>query len=301
MAFGAGSTNTIVSRPAVVEVVQMLRDTATVRSSTTRALRRLGVSESGTEPVVRDARVVGREVADDADASRVGRLDQAEVGVVSADEWVDGVEPDATRLASDFVQLGAITARLHTHARTWSRPAGFTRFVWDYDTSIGDRGWWGRWQDGLGMGAEELAVLGRLDDALRRRLAAYGTGPERFGLVHADMRLANLLVSGEQVNVIDFDDCGFSWYMYDLASSVSFIEHEPYIPELIDAWVRGYRTVAELSADDEAELPTFVMLRRLLLVAWIGSHAATQTAQEMGPEYTTMSCHLAEQYLSEHA
>ena len=215
--------------------------------------------------------------------------------------WVEGAEPDATRLASDFVQLGAITARLHTHARTWSRPTGFTRFVWDYDTSIGDRGWWGRWQDGLGMGAEELAVLGRLSEVLRHRLAAHGTGPERFGLVHADMRLANLLVCGDQVNVIDFDDCGFSWYLYDLASSVSFIEHEPYIPELIDAWVRGYRTVAELSAADEAELPTFVMLRRLLLVAWIGSHSATETAQEMGPEFTTMSCHLAEQYLSDHA
>ncbi|MBL8931893.1 MAG: phosphotransferase [Kineosporiaceae bacterium] len=214
--------------------------------------------------------------------------------------WVDGSEPHAARLASDFVQLGAISARLHAHARTWRRPPGFTRFVWDYDTSIGPAGHWGRWQDGLGVGAEELAVLGRLDAVLRQRLAAYGTGPERFGLVHADMRLANLLVAGDQVHVIDFDDCGFSWYLYDLASSVSFIEHEPYIPELIDAWVRGYRSLADLSPADEAELPTFVMLRRLLLVAWIGSHAATQTAQEMGPEFTTTSCHLAEQYLSDH-
>ena len=44
------------------------------------------------------------------------------------------------------------------------------------------------------------------------------------------------------------------------------------MPELQAAWVEGYRAVAPLSAEDEAELPTFVMLRRLLLVAWIGSH-----------------------------
>ena len=71
----------------------------------------------------------------------------------------------------------------------------------------------------------------------------------------------------------------------------------PYVPELVDAWVRGYRAVAPLTAQDEAELPTFIMLRRLLLVAWIGSHSSTETAQAMGEEYTATSCRLAEHYL----
>lgn len=213
-------------------------------------------------------------------------------------EWVDGHEPDESRLVADFSELGAITARLHGHARNWRKPDGFTRFVWDYDTSLGARGLWGRWQDGLGMGAQELAQLSRLDDALRGRLEAFGKSEERFGLVHADMRLANLMVNGDRVNVIDFDDCGLSWFLYDLATAVSFIEHEPYVPALLDAWVQGYRTVAHLSAEDEAEIGTFVMLRRLLLVAWIGSHAMTETAQEMGPEFTTTTCDLAESYLA---
>ncbi len=214
--------------------------------------------------------------------------------------WVDGVEPHAERLASDFARLGAIAARLHGHARTWRRPPGFTRFTWDCETAIGEDGHWGRWQDGLGVGPAERAVLGRAATVVRDRLTAYGTGPERFGLVHADMRLANLLVDRDRVTVIDFDDCGFSWFMYDLAASVSFIEHEPYIPELIDAWVQGYRSVAPLEAADEAELPTLVMLRRLLLVAWIGSHSTTETAQELGAQYSTVSCDLAETYLSGH-
>lgn len=213
-------------------------------------------------------------------------------------EYVEGVEPDASRLAGDFVTLGAISARLHGHTRAWRRPDGFTRFVWDYDSALGERGLWGRWQAGLGIGPDELAILGRLAEVLRERLRDYGTGRERFGLIHADMRQANLLVRGDEVTVIDFDDCGFSWYLYDLAAALSFIEHEPYVPELVDAWLRGYRSVAPLSADDEAELATFVMLRRLLLVAWVGSHSATETARSMGPEFTETSCRLAEGYLS---
>ena len=56
----------------------------------------------------------------------------------------------------------------------------------------------------------------------------------------------------------------------------------------------------ELPTDDEAELETFVMFRRLLLVSWIGSHSATDLAQDMGDEYTAVSCELAETYLSRH-
>jgi hypothetical protein len=55
--------------------------------------------------------------------------------------------------------------------------------------------------------------------------------------------------------------------------------------------------VLELPAADEAELPTFVLMRRLLLVAWIGSHAGTDLARSMGAEYTATSCRLAEEYL----
>jgi Ser/Thr protein kinase RdoA (MazF antagonist) len=213
-------------------------------------------------------------------------------------EWVAGTEPPSDRLVQDFEELGVITARLHRHARSWKRPEWFTRFRWDYETSIGPRGHWGRWQDGMGLDRDQHAQLARLDAALRDRLAAFGTGDERFGLVHADMRLANLLVDESSVTVIDFDDCGFSWFMYDLGSSLSFIEDDPRVPEMIDSWVTGYRTEAPLSREDEAELPTFVLLRRLLLVSWISSHAETDLAQEMGVEFTRKSCDLAEDYLS---
>lgn len=212
--------------------------------------------------------------------------------------WVPGTEPPQDRLVEDFTELGAITARLHRHARRWQRPAGFTRLTWDYERSIGPAGNWGRWQDGIGVGEAEHQQLARLDARLRERLGAFGNGPDRFGLIHADMRLANLIVDGGAVSVIDFDDCGFGWYMYDLGSSVSFIEHYPHLPEMIDSWVRGYRTEEPLSADEAAELPTFVLLRRLLLVAWIGSHSDTELAQSLGAEFTRVSCDLAENYLS---
>jgi Ser/Thr protein kinase RdoA (MazF antagonist) len=220
-------------------------------------------------------------------------------------EFLPGTEPggsadDPQLTGAHFAELGEITARMHRHAREWPRPAWFTRFHWDYAAAFGDQARWGRWQDGIGVGPSERAILTRLDDVLRARLTAYGQSPERYGLVHADTRLANLLVHDGSVSVIDFDDSGFSWFLYDLGTSVSFFEHEPEVPALVDSWLEGYRRAAELSAEDQAEIWTFIMFRRLLLVAWIGSHRAVDIAAELGAGYTQGSCDLAESYLSTH-
>jgi Ser/Thr protein kinase RdoA (MazF antagonist) len=221
-------------------------------------------------------------------------------------EFLPGTEPGEepaedgrSRLTGrHFEELGEITARMHRHAQGWARPNWFTRFHWDYPAAFGDRARWGRWQDGVGVGPAERRVLARLDDTLRARLNAFGQSLERYGLVHADTRLANLLVHEGSVSVIDFDDSGFSWYLYDLGTSVSFFEDSPEVPGLIASWLTGYRRVGRLTAEDEAEIWTFIMFRRLLLLAWIGSHQGVDIAAELGAGYTRGSCELAEWYLS---
>ncbi len=214
-------------------------------------------------------------------------------------EWEAGAEPGIDHdLTQPFEVLGEATARMHRFTQTWERPSWFSRPVWNFETALGATPHWGRWRDGLGVDAERAALFGRTVALIGRRLAAYGDGSDRVGLVHCDLRLANLLVDGAAVKVIDFDDCGFSWFLYDAATPVSFYEHEPQVPGLIEAWKDGYRRAHVLTAQDEAEIPTFLMLRRLLLVAWIGSHNQTDLARSMGLPYTEGTVALCEEYLS---
>jgi Ser/Thr protein kinase RdoA (MazF antagonist) len=142
-------------------------------------------------------------------------------------------------------------------------------------------------------------LLQRCEDRVTARLTAYGTGPERFGLIHADMRLANLIISDGATRLIDFDDCGLGWFMYDFAAGISFMEDHPQVPALKQAWVRGYRSARPLSEADEAEIDTFVMLRRLALLAWIGSHIEVDTARELAPDFARVSAELADAFLSD--
>ncbi|MBP2454944.1 phosphotransferase enzyme family protein [Mycolicibacterium lutetiense] len=216
---------------------------------------------------------------------------------------VGGAEPDeGTLTLDDFHTLGRITAALHDHSQRWERPAGFGRFSWDWEHSLGRAPRWGRWHDAEGVGPAERQVLERAQQLLHDRLQAYGTGADVYGLIHADLRLANLLVdpapSGStKITVIDFDDCGFGWYFYDFGTAVSFIEDDPALPEWQDAWVGGYRTRRDLPASDEDMLASFVLFRRLLLLAWMGSHGHSRESATKAISYAAGSCELAERYL----
>jgi Ser/Thr protein kinase RdoA (MazF antagonist) len=228
----------------------------------------------------------------------VARDPDGEARKVVLFEWENGSHPRIDMdLRQCFHRLGAITAQMHVHSRTWQRPEGFVRFTWDFETSLGETPRWGRWRDALGANAARLDLFGRAVELIGERLSLYGRGPNRFGLAHCDLRLDNLLIDQGEIKVIDFDDCGFSWYMYDVAAAVSFYEHLPQVPGLIECWLEGYRTVSALSLAEEEEIPTFIMLRRLLLVAWVGSHADTILAQSLGTAYTVQTVALCSAYL----
>jgi Ser/Thr protein kinase RdoA (MazF antagonist) len=213
-------------------------------------------------------------------------------------EWLPGAAPDSSIDAVPwFERLGELTARMHRHARSWTRPSGFHRKRWDLDAMVGPQAYWGSWRAAIGLDRAGGTVL---EDALihiRQRIERFRMGAERFGLVHADLRLANLLVDGAQLRIIDFDDCGFSWFMYDFATAVSFIEHEPVVPQLLQAWCSGYRGIAPLAVEDIAEIPTFVVLRRILLSAWLASHAEVPFARQFGAAHTQGTVELAQQLL----
>jgi Ser/Thr protein kinase RdoA (MazF antagonist) len=229
--------------------------------------------------------------------SRAGAGAGATPRFAVAFERLPGQEPALSEALRWFERLGELTARLHRHARTWTLPPGFVRQRWDVEAMVGAYGRWGPWRTAVGLDSNGRAVLDEAVTVIRRRLERFGTGAERFGLVHADLRMANLLIDGATMRLIDFDDCGFGWFAYDFAASVSFIEHETVLPELKAAWCSGYRQSAELSAEAEAEIPTFVMLRRILLTAWLTSHADAPFARDCGVSFTLDTVTLAEQFL----
>jgi Ser/Thr protein kinase RdoA (MazF antagonist) len=213
--------------------------------------------------------------------------------------FVEGRAPDPDEdLVEPFRELGAIAAHTHVHSIGWRRPEPFERLTWDIDAVFGPAPTWGNWRDAPGVTPAIRSVLEEAEATIRARLAAFGKGPDRYGLIHADMRLANLLIGPEGTRLIDFDDCGFGWFLYDFATGISFMEDHPQVPALKAAWVEGYRGVRPLSAAEEAEIDTFVMLRRMALLAWIGSHIEAPEPQALAPHFAPVTADLARDWLA---
>ncbi len=217
-------------------------------------------------------------------------------------QFIDGREAcEADNDLSIFTRLGEYAARLHNHTETWQLPANFQRGTWDASTLLGQQPLWGRWQEGPKLQAQSIPLLQRLSDTVQARLLKLGRERSNFGLIHADMRYANLMVTDAGIRLIDFDDCGFGWHLYDFATAVSFIEDHPKITDYKCAWLEGYRTRRTLAKDQETEMDTFIMLRRLALLAWMGTHPEVDIVKRLREQYAAGTCRLAESYLSTHA
>lgn len=195
-----------------------------------------------------------------------------------------------------FRTIGAFAAQAHLHAMAWQPPPGFSRPTWSAATMLEPDGLWGDWRLAPGI-APVRRILDAVSEALRHDLAAYGQSPDRFGLIHADMRLANLLVDGSRTVLLDFDDCGFGWFMYDLAAALSFIETSPDVPALRQAWLDGYTALRPLTDADLAIIPAMILLRRMVLLAWIGTHGETTLAQTHAPAFAADTASLGKTWL----
>ncbi len=219
---------------------------------------------------------------------------------VVAFEFCKGSEPKVGKdLIAWFEKLGKITAEMHKHTLAWKRPEGFVRKVWNFDTMVGVDGYWGNWRTAPALAGTDEAVITDALDIVKDRLESY-TNDERYGLVHADLRLSNLLISGDDMIVIDYDDCGFCWYMYDFAAAISFYELDENVPELQEAWLKGYTSIREVAQADVDEMQTFILLRRVLLLAWLTTHSDTPTAEEFTEGFAEGTRFMAEQYIQTH-
>lgn len=177
----------------------------------------------------------------------------------------DGTAPDADTLAGIYNKLGQLMAKVHNQVGTWEKPADFTRHGWDLDGLTGPDPFWGRFWELELLTAEQQEMMLKVRDKLR---------------------------------VIDFDDAGFGWFMYDIATSVFFEADEPYFEQIVGALFEGYMSERPLSEEDMAMLPVFMMARGVAVLGWAHTRKETETAKELGPVVAAGVCAFAEEYLA---
>jgi len=192
--------------------------------------------------------------------------------------WVDGDELGAadvalggsTALKADrFCAIGRLAAQLHEASDGLNLPDWFTRPAWDRDGFLGETPFWGQFWKNPALTSGEIETVLAARDTAGMLLQDYAEDGGDYGLIHADLLRENVLFGADGPVLIDFDDCGFGFRIYDIATLASQNESEPDYAELMAAALAGYREIRALSDQTEQLLPMFVMLRRFASCGWV--------------------------------
>jgi Ser/Thr protein kinase RdoA (MazF antagonist) len=186
--------------------------------------------------------------------------------------WIEGRFLHKGLTPSHLFQVGELMAQLQNPAAGWQPPTGFTRSRVDnlgalergpadaFDQAVAERAV----ETVRAVSTPEAAAV--VEAAIRKVWAAteqLGEGPDVFGLLHADLHQRNFLFHRGTVGAIDFEDCGYGHWLYDLAVPLTALWGNPNYDALRRALLMGYRQHRPLPADEESLLETFMALRNL--------------------------------------
>jgi Ser/Thr protein kinase RdoA (MazF antagonist) len=182
--------------------------------------------------------------------------------------WVPGDFRNDLLTPNDLQGVGAFMAQLHGHADQFvaSPTPPLTRRALFCDVHA--------WMDAPGkaaahFSAEDLAVFAAAAQRVHTTVQELGKSPDVFGFIHADLHQWNYLFHGEEVRAIDFDDCGWGYYTYDMAVTLSYLEDRGTFPALQEAFLTGYQRVRSLPRRSVECLNVFLAARILFMVPWI--------------------------------
>mgnify|MGYP002031950303 FL=1 len=205
----------------------------------------------------------------------IGDVAKNEERFVGLIEWVDGA-PLGTPLANTsqdvvphFKTIGALAARIRCHSNQWDHPEGFKRRRWDIDGLLGDTPLWGRFWEAEPLTYKQKMLFGDAREVLRDRLSLLSTGSDRFGLIHADLHLGNIMRDNHDLTIIDFDDAGHGWFAHEAAVALHPGIGEPWFSRAREAFLEGYCSIYEMDNEEIDSIDTFLVVRSLMIVGWL--------------------------------
>ncbi len=122
--------------------------------------------------------------------------------------------------------------------------------------------------------ASEPLVVDRWRE-LRKHLGDLPGDHDGYGLIHQDAHGGNFLVDEDGgITLFDFDDCVYSWYVYDIAMTVFYLANgrdnaREFTREFLSHFMPAYLAENSLDTAWMDEIPAFLKLREIDLYALI--------------------------------
>jgi Ser/Thr protein kinase RdoA (MazF antagonist) len=189
--------------------------------------------------------------------------------VVSLMRWLDGKSYRTGLRPKHLMALGQVVAQLHEFAAGWQPPAGFTRPHWDWEAQLGGSMFdHSREELVASMPPQFQEPFQAVSLDARRVMEDLGKGPDAYGLIHADLYPENVLFKAGKAYPIDFEDCGYGYWMWDIAVALCQWAWSKDWMRMRDAFREGYARHRLLPEAQWANLDLFVATQFATMVLW---------------------------------
>jgi Ser/Thr protein kinase RdoA (MazF antagonist) len=189
--------------------------------------------------------------------------------LVSLMRWIDGRRRATGFRPGHFRAWGRMVARLHMFAAGWQPPEEFERFVWDWEGLLGGRGFGCSVQELVASMPQHLREPFQIvSSEARTVMDGLGKGPDAYGMIHGDMYPENVLFKAGEVYPIDFEDCGFGHWMWDIALPLCLQPWTEAWRWQRDAFLEGYGEVRTLPDSQLQHLDLFMAAQYATMVLW---------------------------------
>jgi Ser/Thr protein kinase RdoA (MazF antagonist) len=199
--------------------------------------------------------------------------------------WVDGrVLRIGRGLGPGAVhELGGALARLHDAAERFQPSSGFELPTWNADAMFTEASPFrpGRIEDVLS--AEDWKLFREVEERTRATFDLLDREGHAMRVIHSDFVLVNCHFrrrrSGWEIGVLDFDDLGWGYLVYDLCPLLGNLADFPEsYRTLRRAFLAGYRRERALASELEVHMPVLMAARHAEVCVWLlGVHRATGT------------------------
>lgn len=166
-------------------------------------------------------------------------------------------------------RIGHELGRIHAFSSIFEPPSGFTLPSWDSEGICGERSPFRPGPLDESFSKKQLEVLEKVRDRLEFTMKQIGRTAQTFGIIHKDLILLNCLHHGNRTSVIDFDDCGWGYYLYDLGGMLENLKDYQSYTSLRSALLRGYRSVRALPSAWERYFDLMIAARHATTAIWM--------------------------------
>jgi Ser/Thr protein kinase RdoA (MazF antagonist) len=167
-------------------------------------------------------------------------------------------------------KAGEFLARMHSESERFEPPEGFTRPRWDVPAFRGGALNVDMAKCRAHISAEQWDVIEMMREVLQRSLDDMPEERGSFGMIHADFHPGNLLFHKGEVRALDFELCGWGYYLYDIAVMLSvLVGRHPNYETLRSGFIEGYSGVRVLSGNWAATVDMFIAARKMIRSLWL--------------------------------